>query len=135
MVMKHYLSEAEDVLKSLNAAQEGITSEEAGKREEKYGKNKLQEAKKTSIIKRFLQQLADPMIIILIVAAIISAVTATIEGGEGYADVIIIMVVVLTSNSGGHSGKQSRGSDRSIAENVCGNEQSPPRWTDRSNQK
>lgn len=35
------------------------------------------------------------MIIILIVAAIISAVTATIEGGEGYADVIIIMVVVL----------------------------------------
>jgi calcium-translocating P-type ATPase, PMCA-type len=95
MVMKHYLSEAEDVLKSLNAAQEGITSEEAGKREEKYGKNKLQEAKKTSIIKRFLQQLADPMIIILIVAAIISAVTATIEGGEGYADVIIIMVVVL----------------------------------------
>lgn len=53
MVMKHYLSEAEDVLKSLNAAQEGITSEEAGKREEKYGKNKLQEAKKTSIIKRF----------------------------------------------------------------------------------
>ena len=40
MVMKHYLSEAEDVLKSLNAAQEGITSEDAGQREEKYGKNK-----------------------------------------------------------------------------------------------
>ncbi len=93
--MKHYLNKAEDVLKALEAGADGLTSEEALKRQEGYGKNKLEEAKKTSIIKRFLLQLADPMILILIAAAVISAVTATIDGGEGYADVIIILVVVL----------------------------------------
>ncbi len=93
--MKHYLNKAEDVLKALKAGADGLTSEEALKRQEGYGKNKLEEAKKTSIIKRFLLQLADPMILILIAAAVISAVTATIDGGEGYADVIIILVVVL----------------------------------------
>ncbi len=93
--MKHFLKETADVLKEFNTTENGLTSEEAAKREEQYGKNKLREAKKTSLIKRFFQQLADPMIIILIAAAAISAITATIEGGEGYADVIIIMIVVL----------------------------------------
>ncbi len=93
--MKHYLSKAEEVLQTLNAGADGLTSGEALKRQEECGKNKLEEAKKTSIIKRFLLQLADPMILILIAAAVISAVTATIDGGEGYADVIIILVVVL----------------------------------------
>lgn len=93
--MKHYFSEAQDVLKELGTQSDGITTAEAAKREAQYGKNKLQEAKKTSLVKRFLQQLADPMIIILIVAAVISAITATLESGEGYADVIIISVVVL----------------------------------------
>ena len=93
--MKHFLKDSNEVLKEFNTSENGLTSDEASLREEKYGKNKLQEAKKTSLIKRFFQQLADPMIIILIVAAAISAVTATIEGGEGYADVIIIMIVVL----------------------------------------
>ena len=93
--MKHFLKDSNEVLKDFNTSENGLTSDEASLREEKYGKNKLQEAKKTSLIKRFFQQLADPMIIILIVAAAISAVTATIEGGEGYADVIIIMIVVL----------------------------------------
>ncbi len=93
--MKHYLKDSEEILKSLETSADGLSNEEAAKREEKYGKNKLKEAKKTSLIKRFLQQLADPMIIILIVAAAISAITATIENGEGYADVVIIMIVVL----------------------------------------
>ena len=93
--MKHYLSKAEEVLQTLNAGADGLTSGEALKRQEECGKNKLEEAKKTSIIKRFLLQLADPMILILIAAAVISAVTATIDGGEGYADVIIILIVVL----------------------------------------
>ena len=93
--MKHYLSKAEEVLQTLNAGADGLTSGEALKRQEECGKNKLEGAKKTSIIKRFLLQLADPMILILIAAAVISAVTATIDGGEGYADVIIILVVVL----------------------------------------
>ena len=44
--MKHYLNKAEDVLKALEAGADGLTSEEALKRQEGYGKNKLEEAKK-----------------------------------------------------------------------------------------
>ena len=76
----------------------GLTSSQANERLEKNGKNKLAEGKKDSLLKRFLSQLADPMIIILIVAAVISAVTAAVGGeNEGYADVIIIMFVVLVN--------------------------------------
>jgi Ca2+-transporting ATPase len=60
----------------------------------KNGKNKLAEAKKDSLFKRFMSQMADPMIIILIVAAAISGVTA-FYSGESFADVIIILAVVI----------------------------------------
>lgn len=94
--MKEYLQDFKDVLSSVSSSDVGLTSSEAASRLEKNGKNKLAEGKKQSLISRFLSQLADPMIIILIVAAVISAVTAAVGGeGEGYADVIIIMVVVL----------------------------------------
>lgn len=94
--MKEYLKTKDDVLAEVKSGQSGLSSAEASIRLEQNGKNKLAEGKKDSLIKRFLSQLADPMIIILIVAAVISAVTATVGGeGEGYADVIIIMVVVI----------------------------------------
>lgn len=94
--MKEYLEKVSDVFAHINSGEEGLSNDEAKQRLEKNGKNKLAEGKKESLIHRFLKQLADPMIIILIVAAIISAVTATFGGeGEGYADVVIIMIVVL----------------------------------------
>lgn len=92
--MKEYLSLASDVLQEQNTTALGLSADEAAVRAEKYGKNKLKEGKKTSLIVRFLKQLADPMIIILIAAAVISGVLAVVEG-EGFADVIIIMAVVL----------------------------------------
>ena len=96
--MKEYLQTKETVMSEQSVTPSGLTSDEASTRLEKYGKNKLAEGKKDSLIKRFLLQLADPMIIILIVAAVISAVTATVGGeGEGYADVIIIMFVVVVN--------------------------------------
>ncbi|WP_456069316.1 cation-translocating P-type ATPase [Eubacterium sp.] len=96
--MKEYLQTKETVMSEQSVTPSGLMSDEAAKRLEKYGKNKLAEGKKDSLIKRFLMQLADPMIIILIVAAVISAVTATVGGeGEGYADVIIIMFVVVVN--------------------------------------
>ena len=58
------------------------------------GKNKLAEGKKISLMRRFLGQLADPMLIILMIAAVISGITSAYSG-EGFADVIIIGVVVL----------------------------------------
>ncbi len=94
--MKEYLQGAVDVINGVGSTENGLTQAEASKRLEANGKNKLAEGKKESLIHKFLKQLADPMIIILIAAAVISAVTAAIGGeGEGYADVIIIMVVVL----------------------------------------
>lgn len=94
--MKEYLKPIEEVISGVKSGLSGLSSADAAKRLEENGKNKLAEGKKDSLIKRFLSQLADPMIIILIVAAVISAVTATFGGeGEGYADVVIIMVVVI----------------------------------------
>lgn len=96
--MKEYLKSKESVMSDLGVTENGLTTSYADSQLEKFGKNKLAEGKKDSLIKRFLLQLADPMIIILIVAAVISAVTATFGGeGEGYADVIIIMFVVLVN--------------------------------------
>lgn len=92
--MKEYLTSVEDVLKEQNSSPEGLTSGDAAGRLEKFGRNKLKEGKKTSLVKRFLEELADPMIIILIVAAVISGITAFYEG-ESFADVIIIMFVVI----------------------------------------
>ena len=92
--MKEYLSSFEDVLKEQHSSLDGLSTQEAEKRLEQYGKNKLKEGKKTPLWKRFLDELADPMIIILIVAAVISGITAAYEG-ESFADVIIIMIVVI----------------------------------------
>lgn len=87
---------SEEVFSEINSSENGLSSQEAEKRLSQNGKNKLKEGKKKSIVKRLLEQFMDPMIIILIVAAIISAVTATVGGeGEGYADVIIILSVVI----------------------------------------
>lgn len=92
--MKEYLESYEEVLKEQKSSAEGLSSKEAEKRLEEFGRNRLEEGKKVSLIKRFLNELADPMIIILIVAAVISGITAFYEG-ESFADVIIIMAVVV----------------------------------------
>ncbi len=98
--MKHYLHEVADVFAEVKSSQDGLTSAEAQKRLEANGKNKLAEAKKASMLSRFIDQLKDPMIIILLVAAVISAVTEFIEhdpatGAYVPTDSIIILVVVL----------------------------------------
>ena len=62
----------------------GITQEEAKKRIEHYGKNKLADKKKENIFIRFIKQFNDFMIIILIVASIISAVVSKFDGSGDY---------------------------------------------------
>ena len=98
--MKHYLHTAEEVFSEVKSSAEGLTSAEAEKRLEANGKNKLAEAKKKSALQRFGDQLKDPMIIILIIAAAISAVTEYIEAsaaGHNFfpTDTIIILAVVI----------------------------------------
>ncbi len=92
--MREYLKPHDVVLREQEVSENGLTSDEVQKRTERYGKNKLAEGKKITLLQRFLAQLADPMIIILIIAAVISGVVGVMEG-EGMADVIIIMAVVL----------------------------------------
>lgn len=92
--MRYYLEQAENVLKVIGSKAEGLTSSEAKERLLKNGKNRLAEGKKDSLMKRFLAQLTDPMIIILIVAAAISGATS-IYAGESFADVFIILFVVI----------------------------------------
>ena len=90
--MKEYLYKAKEVVENLGSSKDGLTKEEAKKRLEKDGPNKLKEEKPVPLVVRFLKELADPMIIILIVAAAVSGVLAAIEN-ESFADVIIIMAV------------------------------------------
>ena len=98
--MKFYCEDKEKVLHELGSNEDGLTSAEAAKRLEANGKNRLAEAKGKSLIRRFFEQLAEPMTIILIVAAIISAGVEIYNGvlsghWEFPADVVIIMAVVL----------------------------------------
>ncbi|MBE6866210.1 MAG: cation-translocating P-type ATPase [Ruminococcaceae bacterium] len=81
-------------MQDLNVTENGLSNAEAAERLAQYGPNKLKEGEKESLISKFLHQLADPMTIILIIAAAISGVTAAYSG-EGFADVIIIMAVVI----------------------------------------
>ncbi|AGK98037.1 calcium-transporting P-type ATPase, PMR1-type [Clostridium pasteurianum] len=81
---------AEEVIKELNSdPKEGLSSEEAKKRLEEYGENKLSSKAKKTIFQIFLSQLKDPMIFILIIAAIISGFMGELS------DAIIILVVIF----------------------------------------
>ena len=93
--MKQYLTEKEAVLEELGTAPDhGLGSSEAEKRLELNGKNKLAEGKKTSLFKRLIAQIADPMVLILIGAAVVSAVTSAIQH-EMPTDVFVILTVVV----------------------------------------
>lgn len=94
--MKYYLESSSDVFGEVKSTENGLTSEQARRRSAETGKNKLAEGKKTPLILRFLSQFADPMIIILIAAAVISAITSVLQK-EFPSDVIIIMFVVIVN--------------------------------------
>lgn len=95
--MKFYLEQIESVFSHVKSSENGLSSAEAEKRLSENGKNKLKEGKKKTMFKRVLEQLSDPMIIILIVAAFISAITEMVEAG-GFkfpTDTVIILIVVI----------------------------------------
>ncbi len=91
--LKYYTQTEQEALQALSSAAGGLSEAEAAGRLAQHGPNKLAEGKKTPVWRRLLEQLADPMIIILLCAAAVSAVTAVISG-ESFADVIIILAVV-----------------------------------------
>ena len=97
--MKFYLEDSSRAMDELESSPSGLSSEIAAQRLEKNGKNKLVEGKKESLLHRFLKQLAEPMTIILLVAAFISAgveiYNGIQHGFEFPADVVIILAVVI----------------------------------------
>ncbi len=98
--MKYYLEDSAAVLEELHSTADGLRSEEAEKRLAEHGKNKLDEPEKDSLIRKFFNSLADPMIIMLIVAAAIQAFITVLEAHgnfsfRDFADVFVILVVVI----------------------------------------
>ena len=104
---KSYTLSTEEVLQELGVTANGLTTAEAQERLAKYGPNKLKEAEKATWFQRFMAQLKDPMLIILMIAAVVSAATTVIDFlqlpeprdfghlTEGLVEVGIILVVVL----------------------------------------
>ncbi len=98
--MKEYLATAVDVLDELGSREEsGLNAGEAAQRLAKNGPNKLDEEKKTPLWRRFFEQMADPMVIMLLVAAAISAITSAIQGEVDIAEVAIILFVVVINSA------------------------------------
>ena len=78
--MKEYLESADEVLSNLHTHEkDGLSSAQASKLLDEYGLNKLDEAQKDSIVKRFFAQMADPMVIMLIIAAVISLIVGILS--------------------------------------------------------
>ncbi len=92
--MQYYLEPVERVLAEVDSGAGGLTAEQAAQRLAQDGRNKLDEAEKTTLLQRFFAELKDPMLIILMAAAAISAATSIIEG-HSLAEALIIMIVVL----------------------------------------
>lgn len=90
--MQHYFEDVNTVLQAQDTTTKGLETSKAVERLDKYGRNKLAEGKKKPLILRFLDQLKDPMVLVLIAAAVISGVVGEL------ADMIIILVVVVLNS-------------------------------------
>ena len=88
----HYRKSPSQLAAELETSEQGLTTEQARKSEEKHGKNTITEAKKRSPLRIFLEQYKDFLVIILIIAAIVSAVTGDVE-----STVVIISVITMNA--------------------------------------
>ena len=89
-----YKYSVDEVFNKLGISSDGLSFEQAEKRLAASGLNKLNEAKKKTLLTRFIEQMKNIMIIVLLIAAVISLVVAKIEN-ESYTDSIIIFAVVI----------------------------------------
>lgn len=94
--MDFYLHSVDEVLENVGSSKEGLSQEKALELLTSNGRNKLEEGKKVSFLKRLLIQLSDPMIIVLLAAAFVSGLAAFWEN-EPLTDVFIILFVVITN--------------------------------------
>lgn len=97
---KYYLQDVEKVFKEVSSNPNGLSKEEADERLKNNGKNKLKEMEKEPLYKKFLSSISDPMIIMLLVAALVQAIVNLLQMSNGFkmsefADVIVILAVVI----------------------------------------
>ena len=92
--MKYYDLDVDEAFHSLQTKEDGLSIDEAKSRLNRYGLNKLKETNKKSNLSKFIDQFKDLMIIILIVAAIFSGISAKVNN-EPYTDTIVIVAVVV----------------------------------------
>ena len=92
--MNDYQQSANQVLERLSSSEAGLSTAEADQRRQKFGPNELKEGEKVTLIQRFLAQLKDPMLLILLAAAAVSAVTSLLAG-ESISEALIILAVVI----------------------------------------
>lgn len=90
--MNYYQMETEEITRGLCTTADGLSEEEAKKRKEKHGANEIKEAKKKGVVRVFLEQFADLLVIILIISAFISVLT-------GNAESAVVIVCVITMNA------------------------------------
>lgn len=96
--MNFYEGRREEVLAQTNSSAEGLSREEAETRLEKNGANALQAAKKKPAVLKFLSQFTDPMIIVLLIAAVVSGAIAIVR--KEYTELIdggIILLIVIVN--------------------------------------
>ena len=95
--MNFYSEDAEAVLEYFSSGAEGLPPEEAAARLIENGKNELMKAKGKSLVKRFAEQLVNPMILILLAAAAVSIAIVAFGGGDPheYAEAGVILAVVI----------------------------------------
>ena len=92
MTQAYYRKTPQQALEAQNATAEGLSAQEARRRAEQYGPNKLSEGKKKSTLQVFLEQFKDLMVLILIIAAVISAFSGNVE-----STIVIFAVLVLNA--------------------------------------
>lgn len=96
--MNWHTMSAEETLRTLQTdAQRGLTVKQVKQRQEEYGKNQLEQAKGKSLLRRFLSQFADFMVIILLIAAAISFATSLLEPEGDFVDPVIILLIVVVN--------------------------------------
>src|SRR5574344_858252 len=81
-----------EVLKELNTTREGLEGHTAEELLVKNGQNRLTEEKKKGVVQVFLEQFADLLVIILIIAAVISMLTGSVE-----STIVILCVIILNA--------------------------------------
>ncbi len=92
MEQKRYTQKPEELFFEFHSGEKGLSDEQVLENRQKYGENKLAEKKKKPAFVVFLEQFKDFLVIILIIAAIVSAVTGDIES-------TIVILVVITMNA------------------------------------